>query len=803
MSMAPTNHCDLTISVAPSRYAKKWEPKTLTWDQLANQLAATTRTRETTAEYAQMSREQKAEIKDVGGFVGGVLRGGRRRKDAVLARYLVSLDLDQAKTDTAKRVKQVLKPWSHLVCSTHSHTPTRPRLRVIVPLAHPISPARYVDVATRMAGMIGIGQADKTTFEPHRLMYWPSTPKDGKYYYHRHDAEFLDADRACLLAVPGPASATIEDPAPLADPQLKPGLIGAYCRAWPITKLLAGPLNHQYKPTSHPDRWSYANGSSTGGLIVYEDTWAFSHHSTDPACDGHDHNSFDLTRIHLFGHLDRPEDQDKPITEQASYKAMMAYAAEEEKTCQEANRTRLNDIGQDFGIVEAEADRSWLEKLTLNRNGTPRDTIPNQKLIIENTAAFDTLAYDQLSDAITVRRPEDLPWKQVKTGWTKTDMAQLQGYLQETWDIYAPARTEAAVLSIAAQRAYHPVRQYLDQLPNWDNTPRLDTLLINYLGADDNEYVRQATRKMVHAMIGRVLQPGTKFDNVLILCGPQGIGKSMIFQKLGQQWFSDALNIEDMKTKAGPEKLQGYWLLELSELAGMRKMDVETIKSFITTTDDKYRPAYGTVVEAHPRQCVIVGSTNADTGFLRDITGNRRFWPINVTGQTSKKPWQLTCAEIDQIFAEALYGYAQDQTLFLTGQAAAQAQQAQTVAMEADDREGLVREYLNRALPGNWEEMTLHERRSFLGSDGDPLAPALAGLRARRRVSNVEIWAECFGQDPALMAKRDAHEIGTIMAGIPGWARGSGTTRIPIYGKQRLYVRESACGEGLVDDLPF
>lgn len=105
-----------------------------------------------------------------------------------------------------------------------------------------------------------------------------------------------------------------------------------------------------------------------------------------------------------------------------------------------------------------------------------------------------------------------------------------------------------------------------------------------------------------------------------------------MFNRLGGKWFSDSLAISDMRDKTGPEKLQGFWLLEISEMNGIKKVDVETVKSFSSRQDDKYRVAYGTVVESHPRQCVIFGTTNTMTGFLRDVTGNRRFWPVIVSG---------------------------------------------------------------------------------------------------------------------------------------------------------------------------
>ena len=185
----------------------------------------------------------------------------------------------------------------------------------------------------------------------------------------------------------------------------------------------------------------------------------------------------------------------------------------------------------------------------------------------------------------------NLPWEQVKPGWSDSDTASLKVYLSQIYNIYAPAKTKDALLSVAAKRSYHPIREYLDNLPLWDNVKRIDTLLMDYLGAEDNSYTRSVIRKTLIAAVSRIYEPGIKFDTVLILNGPQGIGKSTFFEKLSGNWFSDSLTITDMKDKSGAEKLQGYWILELGELAGMKKMDVETIKSFISRTDDNIVPA--------------------------------------------------------------------------------------------------------------------------------------------------------------------------------------------------------------------
>ncbi|MDR0653216.1 MAG: virulence-associated E family protein, partial [Synergistaceae bacterium] len=283
-------------------------------------------------------------------------------------------------------------------------------------------------------------------------------------------------------------------------------------------------------------------------------------------------------------------------------------------------------------------------------------------IFLNHDKALEGIRYNKLANQIY---GYDLPWERPHPPWRDADTAQLVAYVDKRYGAFSARNYELALTKVADDRAFHPIREYLDGLPKWDRMPRLDTLLIDYLGAEDSPYTRAVTRKTLVAAVARILNPGAKHDSILVLNGKQGVGKSTLFSRLGRQWYSDGLSISDMKDKTAPEKLQGYWILELGELAGIKKMDVETVKSFITRTDDKYRPSYGRAVESHPRQCVIVGTTNSDGGFLRDITGNRRFWPVRVTGEGKYRAWELT--EIDQIWAEALARYSEGEELYLKG----------------------------------------------------------------------------------------------------------------------------------------
>ena len=353
-------------------------------------------------------------------------------------------------------------------------------------------------------------------------------------------------------------------------------------------------------------------------------------------------------------------------------------------------------------------------------------------------------------------------------------------------------------------RSYHPIRDYLSALPEWDRTPRIETLLIDYLGAPDNRYVRAVTRKTLCAAVKRVLQPGIKFDTMLVLNGPQGVGKSTLIAKLGGEWFNDSLSLSDTKDKTAAEKLQGFWIMEIGELAGLRKAEVETLRSFLSRQNDIYRASFGKRATPHLRQCVFFGTTNEESGYLRDTTGNRRFWPVKTPGNGYKHSWQLTQQEIDQIWAEALFYVQQGEKIHLDSEMDALAKEEQREAMETDEREGLVREYVDKMLPVDWETMDLPERRGFLRGDAFTGGNRVGTVR-RKTVCALEIWCECFGRDSSAIRRSDSNDIFSMLARI-GWKKSEinskGTRRLPLYGPQRCFDRVTESGGEAANSAP-
>lgn len=786
----------IRVSVGNSRMDRRWNLVEMELDEFRDRISATKRTAETVEQYKKLSKARQDDIKDVGGFVLGVLKDGRRKKDSVVSRSALCLDMDYAEASVIDQIEMFFsfRCWFY---STHKHTPDKPRFRLIIPLSHDVTPDEYIAVGRKVAEEIGIEQFDDTTYEPSRLMYWPSTSSDGEFLFREIDGELLSPDS--ILAKYTDWRNTADWPVSKrqvtivqrevkkqADPLAKSGTVGAFCRTYTIQEAIETFLQDVYKHSVMPGRFDYMPADSQAGVVIYDGKYAYSHHATDPAC-GKLMNAFDVVRLHMFGHLDVKTDEDTEPAKLPSFKAMQEFAVQDERVKLQLAKERNFAASEEFSI---ESGNDWQSVLELDKQGRVKDTLTNIANILRFDPNLRSIVYNEFKCMVDVIG--ELPWSQVKPGWGDADVACAKVYFERVYGIWSPTKFKDALLAVvSAERTYHPIKEYFEQLL-WDGEERVDRLLVDFLGAEDNAYTRAVTRKALCAAVARVYEPGVKFDSILVLNGPQGIGKSAFFARLGREWYSDSLTISDMRDKTAAEKLQGYWILELGELAGIKKVDVETVKSFITRTDDKFRQSYGVTVESHPRNNIIVGSTNSESGFLRDVTGNRRFWPVLVSGKSKHGVWDITSDLVDQIWAEAIVKYRDGEELYLKGDVSDLAYEAQQEAMEADDREGLVSDYLDRLLPENWDAMDLYQRRSYLGGvefDG----AAVIGTVRRGKVCIMEIWCECFCKERQNLKKTDSYEIESIIMRLGGWAvmtmNKSGKSRYPLYGAQKTFVR--------------
>lgn len=776
---------NLPIAYGNSCQAKLWSNKTITWDALCEKLKTTIRTTDTVEEYPKMKKADKEAAKDKGGFVGGKLRDNRRKIETVACRSMLTLDVDHAEVGFIEKFTEGCS-YAAVLYTTHGHTPEAPRVRILLPLTADISADKYAALARFFADEWGIDQFDECSYKPNQLMYWPTTPSNGEYICRTVEGDWLDADaylekhpdwKDCSLLPTSSRESTVRESAkkPQEDPLTKPGTVGVFCRAYGISAAIEKFLSDVYTPSVVEGRFDYIPGEGCAGVVIYDDKFAYSHHATDPAC-GKLVNAFDLVRIHRFGNDDGKK----------SFADMCEFAMQDDAVKLLAMEEKLAQAETDFAIT----DTDWMTRLHYQpRTGILENSVYNLNLILNNDPDFANFAFNELANRIQITGP--LPWERPEGNmfWRDADTAQLKSIIDIRYLPFSSRNHDVAFTKAADDRHFHPVRDYLNSLPEWDGIERVEDLFIRYLQADDTPYVRAVTRKTFAAAVARVYVPGIKFDCVPVLDGDQGIGKSTIVKDLvTSEYYSETLSLTDMDDKSGAEKLQGFWAVEIGELAGMKKADIEKVKAFLSTCDDKYRPSYGKVVESHPRQCIIIATVNGERGYLRDITGNRRFWIIKLHQKKQKKTWDFTPEYRAQFWAEAKEIWKSGEKLYLEGDLLEAAEEAQQSAMEVDERLGMVEEYLNARLPDDWADMDLFQRRNFLqGSEFG--VPEHKGVHRRTEVSNAEIWCECYGKSLQELKPTDSYSIAALMAQLPNWERTTSIKRQPIYGRQRLYKK--------------
>ncbi len=801
----------IRITTGTSRKAAAWNRQELLWSDFLQKLSRPLRTQESFARYKSLPKPEQDTLKDIGGFVGGTLKGPRRRNENADSRDLITLDADTIEAGGTRRVLGIVSGLGggYAVYSTRKHEGAAPRLRIVVPLDEPCTADEYEPIARKLAGFIGMRIFDPTTFEPVRLMYWPSCSTDSEYIFVYEDKPFLS--KSGMLAayrdwrnvaewpeVPGAAKIRDRSAKKQGDPLGKSGVVGAFCKKFSIEEAMEAFLPGIYEPGGDSGRFTYAEGSTVGGAVLYEGgKFLYSHHATDP-CSGRLVNAFDLVRIHLFGEEDDKAKPDTPTANLPSFRHMCEFAAEIPAVSEIMAKERYEAAVQGFAgadIQQGAADTEWVLKLQANpKTGAPLNTIQNVRIVLENDPGLKGKVYhDEMAGRAMVLAP--LPWEQQKypyrlRQWKDDDDAGLRGYMES---VYRITGKEKVLDGFAVFALNHKVNRLRDRLLSavWDGVPRVDTLLTDYFGAEDTLYAREAIRKTLVGAVARILSPGIKFDTMLILAGRQGIGKSTFFRYLGMDWYSDSLCTFEGKDAA--ELLQGYWIIEAGELTGMTKSEMNAVKQFLSKCDDVYRAAYGKRTERHLRQCIIVGTTN-ETEFLKDYTGNRRFWPVDLGLHAHRKNvWRDLPSEVAQIWAEAAAMYRLGEPLILSEEAGKMAENVQEEHRESSYSEGAIAEFLEKKVPKDWYKRSLYERRNWLDSEFNQKQANGDQLMYRDRICAWEIWNECFKMAGYnRMRKSDAKEINGVLERLQGWERQKGVIRFGgEYGAQRGFVRRN------------
>lgn len=801
--------CTVDIATAHSRLAKRWKNKSWQWSDLVRQCAEPKRTGETVAEYLRMTREEQSNIKDVGGFVGGYLSNGKRKASNVMYRSVVTLDIDFGTMELWDDFTMNFEVAA-LIYSTHKHTPEKPRLRLVLPANRQITPAEYEAVSRYWAAKIGIDFFDHTTHDINRLFYWPSVSADGVYVFDYQDGPAFDVD--AVLATYKDYHDVSEWPMSsregvvitreirkAGDPTEKPGLIGAFCRAYSIEEAIEKFLPDVYERTATDGRYTYRAGSVAGGLVTYEGKFAYSHHETDPA-SGMLCNAFDLCRVHLYGIHDECTTIND-VTKRPSYAKMLDFvAADNQVRLLIASERQADFEGIDLENSEgsddaAAEDTDWMMALEYDRKGTIKSTINNISSIIDNAPGLRGHIYlDMLRNNISV--DGGLPWDPKAKAWSNRDDANLRGWLERNYDVSGKDKVRDALDIVVTKHRRHPIREYFESL-KWDGVERLERMIIDYVGAEDTELNRAITRIHFTAAVARIMSPGCKYDYCLILAGPQGVGKSTLIAIMGGEYYKDGLTT--MEGKEGAEQLRGSHLIEIGELDGMKRSEISAVKQFISARSDEYRPAYGIHKEVYPRQCVFFGTTN-EQYFLKDETGNRRFPIIPVRPELRRNGahwFDMLAENRDQLWAEAVEYWRRGEKLYLSDELDAKARQIQDDYLDSntDELQGILRQYLDVLLPEDWDMWDLSRRRAFFRNP-DPLE--VVGKVRRERVCAAEFICERMGRDITDKEYRYlSRKVCRLIADM-GWERLSTTKHAQgLYGAQKGFRRPAIKDEEL------
>ncbi len=826
----------IEIAVAGSRQAKNWKNIEMSWEDFCERLREPKRTGETAVQYFSGTKAFRDEKKDVGGFVGGHILGGKRRKGAVLYRRLLTLDADTAEQDFLERVACELEGYAWCVYSTHSHTEDKPRYRLVMPFQDDVPVEEYEAVARKIAENIGIEEFDDSTYQAERLMYWASASDDAPYVFQEGKGDFLTADEVLdqytnwqdmtewarssreqerlsktFRSSLNPTSTTMQNP------KDKTGWIGAFCRTYTMTQAIDKFLTNVYTSTRQSDRYTYINGSTQGGLIIYNDLFAYSHHGTDKVF-GQCLNAFDLVRLHLYGELDENSAPTTRSDRLPSFKKMIEEVSKDDAVRKEHIKDAFKDF--DFGDTtdnSTEKDlphkaistppqkgelkdtptksenKDWLLDLAVNKKGNVEATIENIIIILKNDP---NLKGKFLKDTFLCSNTivSSMPWERGESKeWSDSDSSGIRWYLETAYHISAKEKINDAVNLVFQEASTHPIREFIDSKP-WDGEERVEKLFINYLGAEDNELNGALSRKMLCAAVARVFVPGIKFDQICILAGKEGLGKSSLLKNLAGDWFSDSfITVEG---KEAMEQLSGAWIIELAELTSLKKAEMTSIKAFVSKQEDKFRKAYARHSEVKKRQCVFFGTTN-ENDFIRNEHGNRRFWVIPCGEQKkAKEPWDLTKEEAQQIWAEAKILWQKGEKLFLNKRQEFLLKMVQNDFSEEDTLKSQIELFLEEQVPEFWYELNKDERLNYLlrkrgKLPSDPFANDYISekLIDRKYISTKEIASELLGRE-LFADKRLMFAVKRALNDLEGWTIQKKAVRDKAYGVVKVWVKD-------------
>lgn len=763
-----TDQLTFAMATAPRRNSKTWKMESVTWGELLDWAA------------------HPADRKECGSYVLGTLSGTRRTNQTLVSRGALTLDVDHPAEGFLDDLRMSLGNRLALVHTTFQSTKAEPRYRVIIPLDREVAPDEYRAAAHYVMHGVDYESFDHSSVEPARYMFRPATAKPSEYHWEVIGNRVAQAD-ALLVEFEHDLS-ELDTPKPSRfkrDPFEIDGPVGAFNRAYQDWAELIDVFELPYEP-AEGDRWHLKGAAAAAGMSQCAPGLVYSHHSNDPAY-GKACSAFDLVRLHVFGHLDEDSPSKTPVNRLPSHKAMLELATTDARVVTEL-------VGSDFkDELDDAADeidsQNWITRFRLNPNtGKVEDDIQNWDLIAAHDPALKGLYFNELSMA--VETAGELPWRKLTAGrevFDAGDRASLALHIERSYGI-RPSRAylDDLISDKARTTRRNPVREYLESL-TWDGKPRLETCLP---GTRDTKYTALVARKALVSAVARMMEPGCKADHMLVLYGPEGLGKSFWIDKMSRGFSSPLGRIGDKDTLI---TMQRSWIMTSDEGHAMKNAEWDAQKEFITRRSDVFRAPYEREAQVHQRHCVIWGTTN-DEVFLRRQEGNRRFLMIRC--EESVDFDALTPEYINQVWAEAMTLYQNGEKLYLTDEESELAAYEREAFMEEDVTVGMVQEYLDTLVPADWESRSPESRQQWLMTRDDGISEK--GTERITVVCSNQLWVEAMGRRRGEHKRLDLLNLTTAMKNNPGWVQLPGRVRVPFYGPQVVFQRVDAENQ---DDL--
>ena len=831
------------------------------------------RTREKFLEYKGADKQTQVNIKDVGGFIGGETEGFKRINGIKITRQLLTLDIDANSPD----VYEYLVRNIHFYCivhTTHSHSPEENRFRIIAPLSREVNADEYEAIGRRVAYKIENpnknesfkGLFDETTFQANRLMFFPSVACDGEYICEllnldmaNDEQQIIDVDkifeeyndkndiyewfRPQRIDAEKIGRNNLQNKNPLK----ANGLIGAFNRTYSITQAIEKFLSHIYKKERN-GRYTYMNGDSHGGgIILSNDTLFYSHHGTDPA-NLYYRSAFDLVKIHLFGDFDESFTPEKIIAKGVfekteSFTKMIEFCRtipevlersdtnialaqklekqdkyveeffEKDETFKALETKEEEVIEQE---EEKKVDNSWIVQLDgMKSNFAKLDIIFTHDNQIGNLFYYDTFR----ENICFQKKPYWQPNFVDGTALQDKDMAHIRAHLEKVYGVRGEKVIDDAIVVEADKIQKNKVLEYFDNLV-WDKEERLETFFFKFFKVPLNPFTRAAFKHWLVGAVSRIYKSGSPMDLLLIIKGAQGIGKSLFFKRLatldfkneGEHLYSDT-KIDFNKSKDSYEQLEGIWIYEWKELAGMNMSEQESIKAFVDKTEDKFRRSYGRRNVELKRRVAFGGTTNEKTP-LRDRSGNRRFLvmesPLPMYKCYINDPEVFTQEIKDQLLAEAIVLYKGGFNIFeWTKEEYEWWERSNEDNLTENDFLGQIGNFLEMQRPPSWYSMTLYEMQQYMDGydfqknrfasddiwDNDFLVPV-------DKTCVQEIWKVALRQKDVTINRYHRDLIAQAID-HHGWELVKQQQRFGIFGHQQPFVRKTEKEKNILDDLPF